>query len=372
MKKFLLAFFLACFALPVCAEQAVRVLLADGLKSAQIQNSGLVYVYAKNSKKKYKVSKPETITVQALGDGELRIGALKYQGTLVIEPSKNVTLTFQKNTYTGKLYAVPNGKTFKIIEYADMENYLLGVLPYEMSPSWPLEALKAQAVAARTYTLMEVQRRKNAEFDLYNDVRSQMYKGSGKVYNSVRQAVTATEGQILTYKGKPFYTYYHANCGGGTDDAKSWTGSKEATIKPLQGASCSADSHSKSYSWTRKVPQKSINNFVNRNGLKGSVKKIKVAKKSRTKRAETLEFTTSSGKKELSCPKFRLSVGSSVLRSCKITDIEKTSGGFTFSGRGYGHGVGLCQDGAKGMAEDGKNYKKILANYFPSSDITKQ
>lgn len=235
MKKFLLAFFLACFALPVCAEQAVRVLLADGLKSAQIQNSGLVYVYAKNSKKKYKVSKPETITVQALGDGELRIGALKYQGTLVIEPSKNVTLTFQKNTYTGKLYAVPNGKTFKIIEYADMENYLLGVLPYEMSPSWPLEALKAQAVAARTYTLMEVQRRKNAEFDLYNDVRSQMYKGSGKVYNSVRQAVTATEGQILTYKGKPFYTYYHANCGGGTDDAKSWTGSKEATIKPLQG-----------------------------------------------------------------------------------------------------------------------------------------
>lgn len=372
MKKILLVVFLVCFALPVCAGQTVRVLLAENIKSAQIKNSGLVYVYAKNSKKKYKVSKPTSITVKAAGDGAVRIGALKYRGTLIIEPAKNVTLTFQKNAYTGKLYAVPNGKTFKIIEYADMENYLLGVLPYEMSPSWPLEALKAQAVAARTYTLMEMHRRKNAEFDVYDDVRSQMYKGSGKAYDSIRQAVAATKSQILTYKGRPFYTYYHANCGGGTDDAKSWTGSKEATIKPLRGASCSTDSHSKSYSWKRKVPQKSINNFANRNGLKGSVKKIKVAKKSRTKRAETLLFVTNKGKKELSCPKFRLAVGGSVLRSCKITDIDKSAGGFTFSGRGYGHGVGLCQDGAKGMAEEGKNYKKILNKYFPSSKITKQ
>lgn len=370
MKKLFAALLFVCMALPAFAAQTVRVLLDDNLKSAKIQNSGLVYVYAQHSKKKYKVSKPETITVQALGDGELRIGALKHKGALVIEPAKNVTLTFQKNTYTGKLYAVPDGKTFKIIEYADLEDYLLGVLPYEMSPSWPQEALKAQAVAARTYTLMELNRRKKADFDLYNDVRSQMYKGSGKVYDSVRQVVTATEGQILTFKGKPFYTYYHANCGGGTDDAKSWTGAKGPTMKPLRGASCGYDTHSKSYTWTRKVPQQSINRFVNKNGLKGSVKKIKIGQKSPSKRAETLVFITNGGKKELSCPKFRLSVGSSVLRSCKITDIDKSAGGFTFSGRGYGHGVGLCQDGAKGMAEAGKNYKKILANYFPSSDIT--
>ncbi len=370
-KHFLFLLCFICCSLPAAA-QTVRVLLAENLKNANINNSGLVYVYAQGSDKKFKVSKPETLSVQALGGGKLKLGALQSDGTLVIEPAKDVTLTFQKNTYTGKLYAVPSGKTFNLIEYVDMENYLLGVLPYEMSPSWPLEALKAQAVAARTYTLMEIKNKKKKEFDLYSDVRSQMYKGSGKVYDSVRQAVSATKGQILTYDKQPFYTYYHANCGGGTDDAKSWTGSSAPTIKPLRGASCSYDSHSKSYSWTKTVPQKSINNFVNKNGLKGSVKKIKIGQKSPSQRAETLIFTTSSGKKELSCPKFRLSVGSSVLKSCKITDIDKSAGGFTFSGRGYGHGVGLCQDGAKGMAEAGKDYKKILSNYFPSSKITEQ
>ena len=372
MKKLSFVFLFLCLAFSAANAQTVRVLLAEHLKNAQIKNSGKVYVYALHSQKKYKVSKPETLNIQMEGEGELRLGALRHTGTLVIEPDKDVTLTFQKNTYTGKLYAVPSGKTFNLIEYADMENYLLGVLPYEMSPSWPLEALKAQAVAARTYTLMEIKNKKKKQFDLYSDVRSQMYKGSGKVYDSVRQAVSATKGQILTYDKQPFYTYYHANCGGGTDDAKSWTGSSAPTIKPLRGASCSYDSHSKSYSWTKTVPQKSINNFVNKNGLKGSVKKIKIGQQSPSKRAETLIFTTSSGKKELSCPKFRLSVGSSVLKSCKITDIDKSAGGFTFSGHGYGHGVGLCQDGAKGMAEAGKDYKKILSNYFPSSKITEQ
>lgn len=372
MKKLFLLFL--CFPL-FCAPlgaQTVRVLLAENLKNAQIQNSGLVSIYALGSKKKFKVSKPETLSIQALGGGKLKLGALQSNGTLVIEPAKGVKLTFQKNSYTGKFYAVPSGKTFKLVEYTDMEDYLLGVLPYEMSPSWPLEALKAQAVAARTYTLMEIKNKKKKDFDLYSDVRSQMYKGSGKTYDSVRQAVSATKGQILTYKGKPFYTYYHANCGGGTDDAKSWTGSSAPMIKPLQGASCSYDSTSKSYSWSKTVPQKSINAFVNKNGLKGNVKKIAVGQKSPSKRAETLVFTTSSGKKELSCPKFRLSVGSSVLRSCKITDIDKAAGGFKFSGHGYGHGVGMCQDGAKGMALDKKTYKQILSNYFPSSKITEQ
>ncbi len=371
MKKWLILSCCLFCAFPLSA-QTVRILLAENLKNAQIQNSGLVYIYAQGSKKKFKVSKPESLSVQALGGGKLQLGALRSDGTLIIEPAHGVKLTFQKNSYTGKLYAVPSGKTFQLVEYTDMENYLLGVLPYEMSPSWPLEALKAQAVAARTYTLMEIKNKKKKEFDLYSDIRSQMYKGSGKVYDSVRQAVTATKGQILTYQKKPFYTYYHANCGGGTDDAKSWTGSSAPTIKPLKGASCGYDTHSKSYSWTKTVPQKSINNFVNKNGLKGNVKKISIGKQSPSKRAETLLFATSKGKKELSCPKFRLSVGSSVLRSCKITDIDKSSGGFTFSGHGYGHGVGLCQDGAKGMAEAGKNYKKILSNYFPSSTITEQ
>lgn len=369
IKKLFVFLCCALCALPATA-QTVRVLLAENLKNASVQNSGLVYIYVLGERKKYKVSKPNTLSLGFSG-GKLQLGELKTNKTLVIEPTKNVTLTFQKNSYTGKFYVVPSGKTLRLVEYTDMENYLLGVLPYEMSRSWPLEALKAQAVTARTYTAMQLKNSKK-DFDLYNNVRDQMYKGSGKVYASVKKAVEGTAHQILTYQGKPFHTYYHANCGGGTDDAKIWTGAKGPTIKPLTGASCAYDKNSKSYEWSNTIAQKSINDFINKNGLAGSVKKIKVAKRTDGKRAATLEFTTSKGKKTLSCAKFRRLVGSSKLKSCKITDISQKSDGFYFAGRGYGHGVGMCQDGAKGMAQAGKNYKQILSHYFPSAKLTEE
>lgn len=353
----------------ITAEQHVRIQLADNLKKAAVKTSGKVYIYAATGGKKYKVSQAENLTI-SLDKGQLQVGAFSTTGPMVLEPAKNTLLTFQKNTYTGKLYFIVSGNTFKVVEYTNLENYLLGVLPYEMSYSWPLEALKAQAVAARTYTRMQLKSDTQADFDLYNDVRSQMYKGSGKVYDSVRQAVENTRGQVLTYKKELFNTYYHANCGGGTDDAKIWTGSDQETIKPLKGASCSTDEHSPSYSWKATIPAKSITGFVNKNGLAGNIKKIKVSKKTSTKRAVNLQFTTSKANKEISCAKFRLAIGASLLKSCKITSISKSGNNFNFQGHGYGHGIGMCQDGAKGMAENGKTYKQILSHYFPSADLT--
>ena len=369
MKKLLWLCTLFCLSVIAGAEQFVRVQLADNLTAAQVKTSGKVYIYAPNQTKKYKVSSPATLKIKQTGN-TLHIGAFKNEGPLIIEPTEGVLLTFQNNTYTGKLYAIPDGKTFQLIEYTDLEDYLLGVLPYEMSHSWPLEALKAQAVAARTYTVMQIKQNKKKQFDLYNDVRSQMYKGSGQVYDSVRQAVEGTAGQVLSYKGELFNTYYHANCGGGTDDAKIWTGSSASTVKPLQGTSCSTDTQSKSYSWKANIPAASVNKFVNNKGLKGSVTKIKVHQRSSSKRAITLQFTTSNGTKNLSCAQFRLAVGAGLLKSCKITAVSKTGPNFAFSGHGFGHGIGMCQDGAKGMAQQGKTYKQILNHYFPSSDLT--
>ena len=172
MKKIWLLVFPLLLTACAHAGQNVRVQLADGLTSAQIQTSGKIYIYATNGGKKYKVSKPEMVTVK-LANGKLSASTLTTTAPLVIEPTEQVQLTFQKNTYTGKLYIIPSGKTFSVVEHIDMENYLLGVLPYEMNYTWPLEALKTQAVAARTYTQMQLKGDK-AVFDLYNDTRSQM------------------------------------------------------------------------------------------------------------------------------------------------------------------------------------------------------
>jgi len=347
-------------------KHIVRVLLADNQKSAHIKHSGRVYIYTQDLSKKYKISSEGTISVSVRKTGQVQVGSLLAEQPVILEPDNDTLFTWDNNLYAGKIFIVPANYTFLIVEHADLENYLYGVLPYEMSYSWPLEALKAQAVAARTYTMKTIENVKNKYFDLYSDVRSQMYKGGGKQYDSVRKAVDGTRSQVLTYNGKLFYTYYHGNCGGGTDDVRSWTPTA-TSIPPLSGASCSYDSHSKSHSWSMDISAAKVMEYSKKVGLNGTLKSVKVAAKTRTGRATQLTIQTTKGRKNVSCPKFRLATG---LRSCKITHTSMKAQKVHFEGKGYGHGIGMCQDGANGMAKAGKTYEQILKNYYPSAKIT--
>lgn len=349
------------------SDVTVRVLLAEKQKSALIKHTGRVYVYTLNLDKKYKVSPPGTLSVKALGAGKIQVGTLQAAQTIVLEPATRTLLEWNKNAYSGKIYIIPAGNTFHLVEHAPLETYLYGVLPYEMSHSWPIEALKAQAVAARTYTLKTLEGVKNKNFDVFSDVRSQMYKGGGKQYDSVKKAVDETRGEVLSYQDKLFFTYYHANCGGGTDDVRSWNPGAQS-IKPLSGASCKYDSHSKSHSWQMNISHAKVETYAKSVGLSGNLKSIKIARKTDTGRATNLTLKTSKGTKTVPCGKFRLATG---IRSCKITKLSVRRNDVHFEGKGYGHGVGMCQDGANGMAKSGKNYKKILKNYYPGAELKK-
>ncbi len=348
------------------ALKIVRVLLADNQSAAEIKHSGRVYVYTQNADKKYKVSDAGTLSVRFTGNGQAQVGTFKSSQPIILEPAKDTLFTWNGNIYSGKLFVVPAQHTFILVEHADLETYLYGVLPYEMSYSWPLEALKAQAVAARTYTLKTLEQSKNKYFDLYSDVRSQMYKGGGKQYPSVKQAVDATRHQVLTYDGQLFYTYYHGNCGGGTDHVKSWN-PHAPSIKPLSGASCAYDSHSKSYSFKQDVPYAKVSSYVHGIGLAGSVKSVKITHRTSTGRATKITIHTSKGTQTVACNNFRLALG---LRSCKLTKLQLSGKTLHAAGYGYGHGIGLCQDGANGMAKAGKTYEQILKNYYPGAKIT--
>lgn len=346
--------------------KTVRVLLAENQSSASIKHSAQVYVYTKNLDKKYKISAEGTLSIRALGNAQVQAGTLKTNQPIILEPAKGTLLTWNNNIYAGKIFIVPAKNSFLLVEHVDLENYLYGVLPYEMNYSWPLEALKAQAVAARTYTLKTLENVRNKNFDLYSDVRSQMYKGGGKQYDSVKKAVDGTRGKVLTYNHALFYTYYHGNCGGGTDDVRSWNFGA-ASLKPLSGASCAYDKHSKSFTWQMNVPAAKVMAYAKTVGLTGTLKNVQVASKTSTGRATYLTIHSSKGSKKVSCPKFRLSTG---IRSCKITRISTSGQQVRFEGKGYGHGVGMCQDGANGMAQKGKTYEQILKNYYPGATIT--
>ncbi len=346
-------------------HKIVRVLLAENQPEAFIKHSNRVNIFTQDETKKYKISQAGTIAVKGLANGQIQVGTLKSTQPVWIEPA-DATLEWKSNSYTGKFLILPGtGSTFSIVEYVKLEDYLYGVLPYEMSPSWPVEALKAQAVAARTYTLKSLENVKNKNFDLYSDVRSQMYRGNGKRYDNVTRAIDETKGEILTYQDNLFFTYYHANCGGATDDVSSWHFSTKS-IKPLSGASCNFDSHSKSYSWSMTIPTSKVEKYAQSVGLKGTLKSIRIVRKTGTGRATNLTLSTTKGSKTVPCGAFRLATG---IRSCKITRVATTTKGVQFAGRGYGHGIGMCQDGAYGMAKRNHSYKEILKHYYPGASL---
>ena len=363
ISRFFILFAFAALPFQTLCAKEVKILIAENKPSISVEASSSFKITDLSGGKKYLVKKGGKFTVSGDKKG-VKAGSVKSgKGLLLALTSPKESFTLGGNKYNGKLLIQPAKSGVNIIEQTDLENYLLGVLPYEMSASWPLEALKAQAVAARTYTLKSIEDKKTQDFDLYSDVRSQMYKGSVKVYESVEKAVNQTKGETLTYKGKLFYTYYHANCGGHTDPIP-WL---KDTIKPLSGAKCGYCNNSKSANWQATISLSAINNFLKQNKIPGTFKSVSVAKKESSGRAKTLTIRTSKTKKEVNCNSFRVAVGSTKMKSCFLTKIK----GRTFTGKGYGHGGGMCQDGAKGMAEAGKDYKDILDRYYPSSKITR-
>ncbi len=347
-------------------SQKVRVLVLENSKSAYIKHSGRVNIYTQDKSKKYKISKAGTLSIKPHKNGQVQVGSLVAKQAVFIEPVGGATLELSKNRYTGIFKVVPGTNTFNIIELTPLEDYLYGVLPYEMHHTWALEALKAQAVAARTYTLKSIEKKAQEPFDLYNDVRSQVYRGSAQVYDSVKKAVDGTRGQVLSYKGELFYTYYHGNCGGGTDHVEIWN-EKAPHIKPLSGASCKFDSHSKSFNFTQDIAKSTAEKFARSKGLKGGLKSIKVSKKTSTGRANMLTLKTANGSKQVRCADFRAATG---IRSCKLTKITVGATKVHVEGHGYGHGIGMCQDGAHGMAKQNYNYKQILKQYYPGSTLS--
>ena len=348
------------------SSTTVRVLLEEKQKSASFKHSGLIYIYTKDRSKKYKISQAGTVAARALGAGKIQVGTLQSSQPVILEPAPGKTITFKGNAYAGKIYLIADASAFHIVEYVPLETYLYGVLPYEMSYTWPAEALKAQAVAARTFTLKSMQTTGKRYFDLYSDVRSQMYKGTGKIYPSVKTAVDKTRGEVLAYDGQLFYTYYHGNCGGATDSVTSWNPGAKA-IKPLSGAKCGYDKHAKNYSWQQTVSRAKAESYAASLGLKGKLKSIKVARKTGTGRATNITVRTQKGSKTIACGNFRMAFG---LKSCKITKLSLRKKDVLFKGRGSGHGVGMCQDGANGMAKAGKSYKQILKKYYPGAKLT--
>lgn len=265
--------------------------------------------------------------------------------------------------YRGALEVRFCGDKLRLINIVSIEEYLYGVLPSEILPSSPNEALYAQAIAARTLALGPA-RHRGQGFDFCADVHCQVYKGLSAENPATNRAVDKTYGEILVYKGEPIEVFYHSHCGGCLSDDVF------GQLPYLENKSdiyC-IDSGGAAFRWQRAYDAEDFE-FVFGFPLK-SLKEINITEEGSCRRIKEIELITSGGKKSIRGG-LKIRDYFDKLRS-SLFEVELRPGPLlVFSGFGFGHGSGMCQAGAMQMGREGKSYRQILKHYYPGAEIEK-
>lgn len=247
-----------------------------------------------------------------------------------------------------------------------LEEYLVGLINCEISSAWPIEAIKAQAVIARTYAVNRRETRRNALYHLESSVIDQVYNGCEIEDSRARRGVAETAGEVLTYKGAIIQAFYHSNCGGKTEAAENVWG---ASIPYLKGVDCQYCQLSPSSTWDQKLPLKEIEERLRAAGFRAAnLTDLRAGVRNNRGRLKNVIAVTPRGEVAVAGDQFRKAIGYGVIKSTNFT-VKVVNGDAIFSGLGNGHGVGLCQWGAKQRALEGFSYAEILSYYYPGTEL---
>jgi stage II sporulation protein D len=359
--------------------------------------------------------------------------------SLPVKIQGKAPVVWVKHPYRGSLELRQGSSGISVINVIDVESYLRGVLKMEANPAWPQEVLKAQAVVARTYAVSHKGRHASEGFDICALSHCQVYRGINAEDPQCDRAIQATKGMVLVYQGKYALTPYHSDSGGSTADVRDVWGGSIPYLLPRQEPLKYTSPYS---SWELSLSPRQIQEALQKTGSSvGEVYSMQVGTRDTYGRAVTLRFSGSSGNKSVSAHRFRMALGSNVLRSTnfEVTSSKNTplpspegavsfkeqeelsrmtqqgvfsaeelmdmllhpekqrsylekkrkgipapgtggnilsmlstkSGEFHLSGKGWGHGVGLSQWGAKALAEQGWSWEKILKHYYPGTTTKK-
>ena len=265
--------------------------------------------------------------------------------------------------------ATVNRNTLWVV-HLPVDQYLYGVMAAEVPASWPMETLKAQAVASRTYFLFKKLGRRNEAYDVRSDILDQVFKLDAKKYKSIGRAISATHGLVLMSDkdSQIFPAYFHSDCGGGT------SGEDKVWRKPTSYNKAVKDPYCKTASknnWTY---------YIDRHKLLYTLKKIFylpegvelqsiLPRLQKASRAYIVDFIFSENiVKRISANELRKILGYGRLKSTNF-EVFSTWRDVVFRGRGFGHGVGMCQWGAQRWARKGKDFRFILKHYYPEAHL---
>ncbi len=322
---------------------------------------------------------------------------------------KNVNFGFweerrEDRTYGGVLeIGVGKDGTLQVVELVDMETYLAGVVPSEMPASWPQAALKVQAVAARTETLAKIGTRHLADgFDLCAIVHCQAYGGMTRWAPATTEVVQATRGEVLMDGPRPVDTVYSLNCGGHTEHVENvWSllaepalrgkldviGHNEPLPSPIgpreivrwvtttPNVACSEPSSPNNFRWKRQYTADELNKMVSAKMEIGRVLNIVPLDRGVSGRLKSIKVIGTGGERIVRKELAIRSLFGGLYSAAFVVDIQRDQSGnpvtVTFVGAGRGHGVGMCQDGTRGLAARGVPYRRILEHYYTGARIVK-
>lgn len=267
---------------------------------------------------------------------------------------------------SGLVQLVRRGKGFSVINRVDLEEYVKGVVPSEVSSTWHPEMLKAQAVAARTYALYQQMLSATREYDVAATVQDQVYRGKQGIDVGILRAVEETRGLVITYLGAPIYAAFSSTAAGLTEDAMNvW--SKEYPY--LKGVECPFDLASPYYQWKSSFKIDTLEQNLRQQGFPvGTIATITPLAFSRGGRVAKLRVLHSGGELVLRGEELRKAVGYTIIPSTQFA-IESIGQDVVLSGFGAGHAVGMCQWGAKELAELGYPFSTILQYYYPGTEL---
>jgi len=298
-------------------------------------------------------------------------GGLQVEGKLFRQLifSASSAVYVNNKPYRGLAELSVADKGILVVNQLPLEEYLVGLINCEISSAWPIEAVKAQVIIARTYALNKKMARIGSPYHMESSVVDQVYEGCLLEDSRARRAVLETKGEVLTYDGSIIQAFYHSSCGGRTESSEDVWGTSLPYLKGVECQYCLTSPMATA--WEYKLSLKGIEDRLRAAGHNVSgLYDIKPGVLNSRGRLKEVILLASRGGGIVSGVQFRKAIGYAAIKSTNFT-MKNSKNEISFSGSGNGHGVGLCQWGAKQRALAGFSCEEILSYYYPGTELKK-
>jgi stage II sporulation protein D len=377
-------------------SSSVRVMLRQNQSVAQLRASGTVTLHsggtagAVSFSGRAAVERGDAADRVFVSAGSLGRFGVALPCTLLSEDKSGIVNIGDTECRGSVIISAERGGTFSLLNYIDVEDYLRGVVPLEVGRGGPdvAEAVKAQAVAARTYTYRKMQDNAAAAYDVSATVADQVYGGVSAETDACSKAITDTRDEVMLFHDSLIYAYYHSTCGGKTANIEdAWSKAPLGYLRSVNdenGARGPFCTKSGAFTWEERWPLATFSNIVARfsretfpqNPVSGELRGVSIDSRFACGRVKQCTVRTSKGTFVYGGDRIRFMfrrnlAGFPILKSAVITDLSLRDGTVVMKGRGYGHGVGMCQTGALARSRTGQKYDEILRAYYTGITIRK-